>query len=355
MSNAELTYAGVLAAVLANQLCLPVPSVVFLMAAGALSAHGKMLASMVVVCAVFGCLAGDGLWFWFGRKWGSKAMRVLCRFTADPRSCSKNAHSKFRRYGLWVLCGSKFVPGLDAVMPPLAGSEGVPVAGFLALDLIGSFLWSSCYVGLGYLFADQLEVAIHWTKHFGTALGIVIGVPIGLYFTSRGLTLLQMIRQLRLRRISAPMLARKLRSKSKVAVLDLSSFEEETDTQIVEAIPGAFGVDPTLLRKSPHIHIPDDVKVILYSSSGSDTVCARAAVGLKRIGVDNVWVLEGGLQAWREHGLTVAQCLEAPEIVAERFGVRLPAQSPAGMDGTVHCAPVHPERDLHVPPVVNEC
>ena len=184
-------------------------------------------------------------------------------------------------------------------------------------------------MGLGYLFSDELEVAIHWAQHFGTALGIVIGVPIGLYAASRGLTLLQMIRQLRLRRISAPMLARKLRSKSKVAVLDLSSFEEETDTQIVEAIPGAFGVDPTLLRKSPHIHIPDDVKVILYSSSGSDTVSARAAVGLKRIGVDNVWVLEGGLQAWREYGLPVAQCLEAPEIVAERFGVRLPAQSPA--------------------------
>ena len=210
-------------------------------------------------------------------------------------------------------------------------------------------------MGLGYLFSDQLEVAIHWAQHFGTALGIVIGVPIGLYVAWRGLTLLQMIRQLRLRRISAPMLARKLKSKSKVAVLDLSDFEEETDTQIVEAIPGAFRVDPTLLRKSPHIHIPDDVKVILYSSSGSDTVSARAAVGLKRIGVDNVWVLEGGLQAWREHGLPVAQCLEAPEIVAERFGVKLPAQSPARIDGTVHCTPVHPEQDLQVPPVINEC
>jgi membrane protein DedA with SNARE-associated domain len=172
MTNAELTYAGVLFAVLANQLCLPVPSVVFLMAAGALCAHGKMFAWMVVCCAVVGCLAGDGMWFWFGRKWGSKAMRVLCRFSADPRNCSKNAHGKFRRYGLWVLCGSKFVPGLDAVMPPLAGSEGVPVAGFLALDLIGSFLWSSSYVGLGYLFANELEFAIHWVQHFGTVLSV---------------------------------------------------------------------------------------------------------------------------------------------------------------------------------------
>ena len=100
------------------------------MAAGALSAHGKMNPAIIVLLGVLGCLAGDGVWFWIGRKWGSKALRLICKFTADPRSCSKNAQ-KFRRYGLAVLCGAKFVPGLDAVMPPLCGAEGVPVTVFL--------------------------------------------------------------------------------------------------------------------------------------------------------------------------------------------------------------------------------
>jgi len=36
-------------------------------------------------------------------------------------------------------------------------------------------------------------------------------------------------------------------------------------------------------------------------------------------------VLEGGLKAWRAHGFPVSQSLEAPEVVAERFGVRLPS------------------------------
>jgi rhodanese-related sulfurtransferase len=133
-----------------------------------------------------------------------------------------------------------------------------------------------------------------------------------------------MIRHLRLRRISPPMLARKLKSNSKVAVLDLSSFEEGTDGESLEAIPGAFRVDPSLLRKSPYITVPDDTNIVLYCSSGSDTVSARAAVGLKRIGVDKVSVLEGGLKAWREHGFAISQSLEIPEVVAERLGVRLP-------------------------------
>ena len=84
-------------------------------------------------------------------------------------------------------------------------------------------------------------------------------------------------------------------------------------------------VDPSVLRNATQIAVPDDVKVILYCPSGSDAVSARAAVGLKRIGVDKVWVLEGGLKAWREHGLPVSQSPEVPEAVAERLGVKLPA------------------------------
>ena len=145
MTSLQLTYGGVLLAVFANQICLPVPSVVFLIAAGALSAHGRMSASIVVFLGVLGCLAGDGIGFWLGRKWGSKAMRLVCRFSPDPRSSSKNAREKFHRYGPSVLCVSKFIPGLDAVMPPLSGAEGVSLLGFLALDAVGSLLWSGSY------------------------------------------------------------------------------------------------------------------------------------------------------------------------------------------------------------------
>lgn len=324
MTSLQLSYGGVLLAVFANQICLPVPSVVFLIAAGALSAHGRMSASIVVFLGVLGCLAADGIGFWLGRKWGSKAMRLVCRFSPDPRSSSKNAREKFHRYGPSVLCVSKFIPGLDAVMPPLSGAEGVSLLGFLARDAVGSLLWSGAYVGLGYLFSNELDAVIRWAKHFGTAFGIAIGIPIGLYAGWRGLALVRMIRRLRLRRISPPMLARKLKSNRRVAVLDLLNFEGETDTESLEAIPGAFQVDPSRLQKSPHITVRDDVEIILYSSSGHDIVSARAALALKRVGINKVWVLEGGLKAWREQGFPISPSLEAPEVVAQRLGVRLP-------------------------------
>jgi rhodanese-related sulfurtransferase len=219
---------------------------------------------------------------------------------------------------------AKFLPGVDGVIPPLLGAEGVSLAGFLVLDAVGSFLWAASYVGLGYMFSNQLDLAIGWAQHFGTALAIAIGVPIALYAGWRGLTLMQMIRRLRVRRISPPMLDRKLKSKSTIAVLDLLDFELEVEGDSSEAIPGALRVNPSRLWNSRHITVPDHVQVILYSSSGRDTVCARAALGLNRIGIENVWVLEGGLKAWREKGFPVSNSLELPEVIAERLGVKLP-------------------------------
>jgi membrane protein DedA with SNARE-associated domain/rhodanese-related sulfurtransferase len=323
-ASLHLTYSGVLLAVLAEQLCLPIPSVLFLMAAGALSSQGQMRTSIIVLLGVSACLAADGIWFWFGRRWGSRAIRLLCRFSADPRTCSQNALEKFRRYGVPMLCVAKFLPGINLVMPPLVGAEGVSLAGFLALDTLGSLLWSAFYVALGYLFSRELDVAMGWVKHFGTVLGIVILAPISIYIGWRLLVLVRMIRRLRVRRISPAMLARKMKSKSKVAVLDLLDFEAQAGTESPEAIPGALRIDPSRLRKSPHITVPGNVDMVLYSSSGGDTVPARAAIALHRIGVNNVWVLEGGIKAWRAQGLPLSKNPEVPEVAAARVGVKLP-------------------------------
>jgi membrane protein DedA with SNARE-associated domain/rhodanese-related sulfurtransferase len=327
-TSLQLTYSGLILAVFAQQLCLPIPSAVFLMAAGALAANGEMRTTTVIVLGVLGCLAADSIWFCFGRRWGSRAVRLLCRLTADPQGFSRNAHEKFRRYGPALLSVAKFIPGLDGVMPPLGGAEGVSVAGFLAFDLVGSLLWSGFYVGLGYVFSNQVEAPIRWAKQLGTVLTLAIAAPIILYAAWRGLALLRMIRRLRLRHISPPMLARKLTSGKKVAVLDLLNFEEETDGNSLHAIPGAFSVDPSYLRRSSHVTVPDDVEIILYSSSGSEIVSARAAVDLQRIGVDKVWVLQGGLKAWCEQGYPTSQSLEAPEVIAERVGIKLPKRVP---------------------------
>jgi membrane protein DedA with SNARE-associated domain len=92
-----------------------------------------------------------------------------------------NANEKFRRYGPPVLCFAKFVPGLDFVMPPLLGAEGVSLPTFVAVDIAGGFLWSAFYVGLGRLFCNEVNVAIHRFTHFGAVIVMVIVGSISAY------------------------------------------------------------------------------------------------------------------------------------------------------------------------------
>ncbi|WP_041597003.1 DedA family protein [Granulicella tundricola] len=174
----ELTYWGLLFAVFARQLCLPIPAPLFLMTAGALAAHGRLHLSLVLLVSVLGCLAGDGVWFWCGRRWGHRVTKLVCRLTSDPAGSSLRARKLFERWGFGLIVAAKFVPGLDGVTPPLAAAEGTSVKQFMLADALGALLWSLFYTVLGYLFADELQRAAHLARGFGSILLVVLGVPL---------------------------------------------------------------------------------------------------------------------------------------------------------------------------------
>jgi membrane protein DedA with SNARE-associated domain/rhodanese-related sulfurtransferase len=320
----HLTYPGVFLAVFARQLCLPVPALLFLIVAGTLASHGQLNLSLVLGAAVLGCMGGDFVWFQIGRRWGSHVLRIVCSFSRNPRASSQRAHEVFRRWGLRVLLVAKFIPGLDGVTPPLAGAEGTSVASFLLFDACGALLWSSAYTALGYGFADRLSQAMARAERFGTAIALLIVIPLLLYVLWRAFILIRMVGKLRLRRISSALLGRKLRAGDKVAVIDLASFEAEERER--EGIPGAVRADPVRLSSYAKFKVPEDVEVVLYCSSRNTIISARVAVELQRKGVTNVWVLEGGFARWKAEGYSVTRELSSPEEMFNRLGVELPGR-----------------------------
>jgi membrane protein DedA with SNARE-associated domain len=52
------TYPIVFVAVLARQLCLPIPAVLFLLSGGALAGSGKLSYTGILLAAVLGCVLG---------------------------------------------------------------------------------------------------------------------------------------------------------------------------------------------------------------------------------------------------------------------------------------------------------
>src|SRR5580692_1218671 len=148
----HITYPILFIAVLARQLCLPVPALLFLLSAGALAGSGKLNFAGVPVVAVLGCVLADLVWFEAGRLRGKRVLRLLCALTADPSYCIRRGREIFAKKGLRLLLFAKFVPGLDGICPPLAGMLGFSRTAFLVHDAAGASLWAGAYIACGFLF-----------------------------------------------------------------------------------------------------------------------------------------------------------------------------------------------------------
>jgi membrane protein DedA with SNARE-associated domain/rhodanese-related sulfurtransferase len=322
----SITYLILWVAVFARQICLPVPANLFLLTAGALARGGGLNMSFVLCVGILGCLAGDLVWFEAGRRWGSQIMRILCAFSSDPHYCAQRAHRVFGGWGLRSLILAKFIPGLDGVTPPLAGIEGSARSAFLAYDSLGSFLWSALYAGLGYLFANRLTLIAASMARFGAVLAAAIGIPLACYVAWRIGIMAQMLHHLRLRRITPMLLNERIMAGEPIAIIDLLDFEEAHEDRA--GIPGAIRMNPARLRSRLRVVVPENLDLVLYCSSSGELTSARVAVALRKKGVSNVWVLEGGLAAWKKEGLPVTLRLSTSTEATERFGIKITGDEP---------------------------
>ena len=163
-------YVILAAFVVAEQVPLPVPAVPVLLGIGALAADGRMsiIAALAIACAA--AVPMDLLWRRLGAVRGTRALRFMCRLSLEPASCVRRTQTFFERYGSRVLLIAKFVPGLTALAPALAGLVKVPLARFLILDIAGVVLWAGTWMSLGYLFGRAPELIVAQTTRAGSLL-----------------------------------------------------------------------------------------------------------------------------------------------------------------------------------------
>lgn len=169
------------AAMFAHQIGLPVPGPLFLLAAGALAAAGKLGLVPALGLSVIACLLADSVWYEAGRRRGDKVLHFIHRLTRDPDAHDRRAKRIFARYGPPILVVAKFVPGLDAVAPPLAGTSGTSRLRFLAFETLGAGLYACVYAGLGYVFSHDLDRAAAYVGRAGTLLAGLVFAGLFIY------------------------------------------------------------------------------------------------------------------------------------------------------------------------------
>jgi membrane protein DedA with SNARE-associated domain len=246
---------------LLEQGALPLPSIPLLLACGALARSGQLHPVLVVISGLAACLLADNVWFQLGRRKGGKVLSFLCRIALEPDSCVRRTENAFLRFGVNSLLVSKFIPGLNAVAAPLAGSSGVGMARFLIFDTAGILIWILAYTGLGYIFSDQIEIVGAYAIHTGTSLVLLLLSVVGIWVAWKFVQRQRFLRKIAVARITPRELQSMLRAGKEVFVIDLRSRREFEDN----AIPGAMHM-PAEELAGRHADIPRDRDVILFCS-----------------------------------------------------------------------------------------
>jgi len=285
--------------VLVEQLGIPIPSTPLLLAAGALSAEHQISFTLALLAGIVGSLVADSTWYFIGRRYGHKVLRILCKLSLEPTVCVRRTQDSFGRRRAVTLMIAKFVPALATLAPPVAGENGMSFGAFALFDGIGAALWVAAVLAVGRFFGDLLKRnagLLAWAGRFWLAL-LLVGVVC--FLVGRVMRRRMFLKELAAARLEPEELKRQLDSGELVYIVDLRHPLELLPDPYT--LPGAHHFSPEELA-ARHLEIPRDCDIVLYCTCPSEATAAKTAMTLRKLGVDRVRPLRGGFDEWKRLG-----------------------------------------------------
>jgi len=256
-------YAWIFFLLLAESIGLPLPAALSLVAAGAGVSSHALSAPGVLTAAVLALLIGDSVQFWLGRYSGWALLGFLCRLSMNPETCILRSAESFYKRGKTTLVFAKFIPGVNTMASPLAGSMKMRFGQFIGLDLAGSLLYSSTYLLLGYVSRDFLAALLNSFHAAQRVMEIAILVVLVLYAIYRSIQFFKYRKYDIVPRVQVRDLAAKLASDQadRIQIVDVRS-HGYYDVG-AERIRGSIRIEPNNLEEEIK-NLPKDKDIYLY-------------------------------------------------------------------------------------------
>ncbi len=144
---------------------LAVPSTPVLLLAGGIIAQGTLPFWPVYFAAVIGAVIGDAISYTVGYLLKDKIKRIW-PFRHHLELIAKGEAFFARHGGKSVFIG-RFIPGVKAVVPGIAGMMGMPYRWFTIINITSAFAWAAAHILPGMLLTA-------WLKSIGLSLELVI-------------------------------------------------------------------------------------------------------------------------------------------------------------------------------------
>lgn len=297
-------------AVFLESIGLPVPAAIALLIAGASGAHGPLHIAPVIVAATAAMMAGDLLMYTLGRLTGWWLLGVLCRISLNPESCVLRSADTFYKRGRRILLIAKFLPGINTMAGPLAGSMTMPLRQFVPLDLAGVVLYVSSYALVGYLFSDFVGAIERGIETAGSVMGWVL---LGAIVVFVGYRLIR-LRAARSGDRIPMVLPHEVPANASIFDVRSHGYYEKNAVRI----KGSARMEPNALSCQLSQVSGASAEVILYCTCVNEATAVKVAREMKAKGF-TARVLTGGLKGWRAAGLPTESVPDGEILVLPHF------------------------------------
>ena len=125
------------------------------------------------------CIAGDTTSFFIGRRLGRDFVLRNGPRVGISNERFHQVEDYFGRHGGKTILIGRFISLIRAFAPFVAGSSGMRYRGFVPYSILGTGLWASSALVVGYLFSRSIESVLDYAGKGAFALGTLIVVIVG--------------------------------------------------------------------------------------------------------------------------------------------------------------------------------
>jgi undecaprenyl-diphosphatase len=166
---------------------LVVPGETVMLLGGAVAGQGAIDIYLLIAIAWFSAWLGDTTSFFLGRRLGREFVLKHGPRVGISHERFEKVEDYFGRHGGKTIFIGRWISLVRAFAPFIAGSSGMGYRGFVPYSILGTGLWASLHILIGYFFSRSIETAGHYAARGAAALATLIAVVVGTVFLVRWL------------------------------------------------------------------------------------------------------------------------------------------------------------------------
>lgn len=164
----------------------PIPSEVILPLAGLAAGQGKLNLFAAIAWTTAGSVAGALILYYIGMLLGrDRLVAIVAKLPLIKVSDIEKTEAWFAKHGAKAVFFGRFVPVFRSFISVPAGLERMRLSVFLLYTALGSLVWNTIFVLIGYKIGEQYKVIAEWMDTYSKVIIVLVVVAIAVFVVMR--------------------------------------------------------------------------------------------------------------------------------------------------------------------------